>query len=104
MPIYDKLVRDKIPEIIEESGKKAEYYIASYDEYKTRLYAKLHEELNEFMNTPNIEEAADIWEVFISICKIHDINVSEVMKAADKKAFERGGFNRGIVLKSVQDD
>ena len=103
MATYNKLVRDKIPEIIHESGQSADYYIAPYDEYKERLFAKLLEELNEFIDTPCVEEAADIWEVFISICKAHEINISDVMTTADEKASSRGKFDKGIILRSVQD-
>ena len=104
MPAYDKLVRDKIPEIINESGKTCSYYIAEKDEYKSRLYEKLTEELGEFIATPSYEEAADIWEVFSSICRFHNLDIPSVIKAAEEKASSRGGFNDAIILKSVQDD
>jgi len=103
MPTYNKLVRDKIPEIIYESGKIADYYTAGQDEYKISLYAKMKEELEEFANDPCVEEAADMWEVFIAICKVHEISLSDVFNIADDKAADRGKFDKGIILKSVQD-
>ena len=96
-----KLVRDLIPQIIEENGKSCEYYVASYDEYKARLYEKMREELDEFINTPCYEEAADIYEVFSSICAMHDLNMVQVEIAAVDKRKERGGFKEKIVLESV---
>ena len=66
-----KLVRDKIPNIIEESGKECEYHTATYDEYKLSLYAKMQEELGEFIESPCAEEAADMYEVLRAICLLH---------------------------------
>ena len=66
-----KLVRDKIPQIIEESGRSCEYHVASHDEYKTRLYEKMREELDEFIEAPCEEEAADMYEVLQAPRDIH---------------------------------
>ena len=57
-----KLVRDKIPDIIKENGKKCKYHVADHSEYKASLYEKMREELDEFIDTPCYEEAADIYE------------------------------------------
>ena len=103
MPTYNKLVRDKIPEIIHESGKIADYYTSGQDEYKVSLYAKMEEELKEFAENPCVEEAADMWEVFTAICKVHEISLSDVFNIADDKAQDRGRFDEGIILVSVQD-
>jgi len=96
-----KLVRDKIPDIIKETGRAPMYHIASYDEYKARLYEKMREELDEFINTPCYEEAADIYEVFSSICAMHDLNMVQVEIAAVDKRKKRGGFSDKIVLEGV---
>lgn len=63
MQIYNKLVRDKIPEIIEKSGKKCSFEILSGDEYIQKLDEKLNEELQEYYQDKNIEELADLMEV-----------------------------------------
>jgi predicted house-cleaning noncanonical NTP pyrophosphatase (MazG superfamily) len=98
-----KLVRDLIPQIIEENGKTCEYHIAKYDEYKARLYEKLREELDEFINTPCYEEAADIYEVLFSIFEIHEMSMVRVELAALDKRTERGGFKDRIILESVDE-
>jgi predicted house-cleaning noncanonical NTP pyrophosphatase (MazG superfamily) len=96
-----KLIRDKVADIIRESGKECKYHIADYDEYKARLYEKMREELDEFISTPCYEEAADIYEVFSSICALHDMNMVQVEVVAIDKRKERGSFNDRIVLEEV---
>ena len=104
-----KLVRDFIPRIIEENGKTCEYHVASYDEYKAHLYEKMREELEEFINTPCIEEAADMYEVLRAICKLHDLEMVYVeVEAADKRLGRaglppHGGFKDRIILEKVNE-
>lgn len=104
MKLYNKLVRDKIPGIIKESGKECKYQIVDHSEYKVLLYKKMQEELDEFIENPSCEEAADMWEVFLSICRSHDLDIMEVTKAAIFKAVKKGSFKERIVLISVGDD
>ena len=98
-----KLVRDKIPFIIEKSGKTCKYHLANYDEYKARLYEKMREELDEFINTPCYEEAADMWEVFSAICEMHELNIVRVELAALEKRKEKGAFKDRTILESVDE-
>ena len=98
-----KLVRDKIPDIIKEDGKECKYHVADYSEYKVRLYEKMREELDEFISTPCYEEAADMYEVFSSICAVHDMNMVQVEVAAIDKRNKRGGFINRIVLEEVDE-
>ena len=98
-----KLVRDLIPRIIEESGSSCIYHVVKGEELKKRLYDKMTEELNEFIENPCIEEAADMWEVLRAIFDAHDINHADVMNEADKKEERRGAFELGIVLESVSE-
>ena len=104
MKKYNKLVRDKIPELIQAGGNTCEYHVASPEEYQTKLYAKLLEELNEFIETPNVEEAADMWEVFSTICMLHELDFTEVARVAYLKSQKRGAFSNRIILESVQDN
>ncbi len=93
-----KLVRDKIPEIIEKSGKKAIIHIADNNEYWNSLKDKLIEEANEFINNNTQEELADILEVIYSICNYKNFDVNNIEKIRVKKAEERGGFKNKIIL------
>lgn len=97
-----KLVRDLIPTIIEESGKQCEYHIADTDEHRLGLYTKMGEEMAEFIENPSIEEAADIYEVLRGICLAHDLRMLDVIRAAERKKIERGGFTARIILDDVK--
>jgi len=99
-----KLVRDFIPQIIKESGKSCEYHTANYDEYKARLYEKMREELDEFINTPCEEEAADMYEVLRAICLLHTFPMEVVENVAAEKRVQRGAFNDWIILEKVDEE
>ena len=99
---HPKLVRDYIPQIIQEDPKRTcDYYIAGDDEYEMRLFAKMKEELQEFIDNPCYEEAADIFEVFRALCSLHNLELDGVLHAAQNKRDERGGFFNRIVLERV---
>lgn len=100
---YDKLVRDKIPEIIEASGKKCNIAILSDAEYLTMLDAKLDEELAEYHQDQNLEELADLLEVIYAAAKARGYSVEELEKLRKKKASERGAFSKKILLKEVSE-
>ncbi len=100
--VYNKLVRDKIPEIIEASGKKARIRIADDTEYPVLLCRKLSEEVNEFLENKDPKELADIIEVILSLNKIYGISLTGLLNMAEKKRTERGGFEQKIILLSVQ--
>lgn len=97
-----KLVRDKIPTIIEESGKTCKWHKAGTAEYNLRLFAKMLEEVDEFREDPSVEEAADIYEVFNALLLNWDIDICDVIFCADNKKASRGSFKEGIVLDSVE--
>lgn len=97
MTKYNKLVRDKIPEILDEKNIPYEKRIADDKEYKNELIKKLLEETNEFIETPTEEELADIIEVIESLKKLSEY--SNVEEARLNKKEERGGFEKRIILK-----
>jgi predicted house-cleaning noncanonical NTP pyrophosphatase (MazG superfamily) len=101
---YNKLVRDKIPEIIKKSGYKPIIYIADDEEYIKRLYDKLIEEIEEFKENPSPEELADILEVCDAIMVYFGISSDDVKEIKNKKFEERGGFSNKIILKEVIED
>lgn len=50
--IYNKLVRDRILEVIDESGKESSFHLANDEEYQEELIKKVNEELEEFKENP----------------------------------------------------
>lgn len=95
---YNKLVRDKIPEILTEKNTPYEKRFASTDEeYKLELIKKLAEETEELSVAADIEELADVIEVVEALKKLPEYqNVEDVRQ---KKREERGGFDKRIILK-----
>jgi len=95
---FEKLVRDRIPEIIESKGETAVTHIAEEREFREKLREKLDEEIEEFDKSPNAEEMADIQEVLQALAKAHDIKWDRMKEIQKKKAKERGGFEQRIIL------
>lgn len=98
---YNKLVRDKIPEIIEKDGKTAKTKKIKGKEAIELLNKKLDEELSEYKENENIEELADLVEVIYGILKHKGISLEEFEKIRTGKNKERGSFNDGILLLEV---
>lgn len=103
MKTYNKLVRDKIPEIIEACNRKCETSILENDEYAQELQRKLKEEVQEFLEAQNIEELADIMEVVFSLAKVHGATEQDLMNVRNQKREERGGFDNRIFLISTEE-
>jgi len=99
---YNKLVRDRIPEIIKENGDVAITHIADDKEYKKSLIKKLKEEIDEFLKDPNKEEIADILEVLYAVCDLQGVSKEEVESIRRKKAEKRGGFKKRIILDKTE--
>ncbi|WP_353892400.1 nucleoside triphosphate pyrophosphohydrolase [Proteinivorax hydrogeniformans] len=99
--IYNKLVRDKIPEIIKASNKHCECAYVTDSELQKLLDEKLIEEVNEYLESGKTEELADIIEVIYGILKIKGIDSPELEAIRLKKKRERGGFEKGVLLKKV---
>ena len=99
--IYDKLVRDKIPEIIDKSGKQCEIEILSEKKYLKMIDKKLDEELAEYHKDQNIEELADLLEVIYAATKARGYSIEELDKVRAEKAEKRGNFDKKILLKKV---
>jgi len=95
---YNKLIRDKIPEIIESKGEKAITHIASDVEYWQKLKEKLSEEVKEFTDDETVEEIADIQEVIEAICNYKKFDKKELELIKSKKVKERGAFEKRIIL------
>lgn len=102
MIIYNKLIRDKIPEIIEKSGNKCTIRNLDDKEYIDSLNKKLQEELNEYYENEDIEELADLVELVYSILKYKEISLEEFENIRLQKKDKRGGFDKRLFLLSVE--
>jgi predicted house-cleaning noncanonical NTP pyrophosphatase (MazG superfamily) len=94
----DKLVRDRIPEIMQAAGKRAITHVATEEEYERRLRDKLKEEATEFYVSGREEELADVLEVVYALCELKKIPMAKLEDVRKKKAAERGAFSKRIVL------
>ena len=98
---YNKLVRDRIPEIIESSGKTCSTEILSPEDYLRMIDAKLDEELAEYHKDQNIEELADLLEVIRAAVIARGYTLEDLEQIRAEKAAKRGGFEKRILLKEV---
>ncbi len=98
MKKYNKLVRDKIPDIIKADGGECRFHVAKKDEFAKLLNAKLHEEVLELQEKPCADEIADVLEVVEALARMNHIHLDEIKAAKKKKREERGGFHLMFVL------
>ena len=96
--IYNKLVRDRIPEIIEASGNKCKTKILSDTEYLEMIDTKLDEELAEYHKDQNIEELADLLELIYAAAVARGYSIEELEATRANKAQKRGAFDKRIFL------
>ena len=103
--LFNKLVRDNIPDKIKSNGEEAVIRVLDLDEYKVELYKKLDEEKNEIINSKNkeelIEELADLSEVLDAIMSVNDISSEQVNDVKKEKRLKRGGFDKRIYLEKT---
>lgn len=102
MKIYNKLVRDRIPEIIKGNGQECVTEILSDEEYIKSLDEKLREEMEEYQRDKSIDELADLLEVVCSVTKARGWSIEELEEVRKNKSEKRGGFEKRIFLKEVQ--
>lgn len=98
---YDKLVRDRIPEMIGSRGETAIMRVADDTEYFEKLKEKLGEETREFLESESPEELADVLEVLHAIRDFKGVTAEEIELIRKKKAEERGGFSERIILEET---
>ena len=102
MEKYNKLVRDRIPDIITESGKiPVCHTIESDEEFEVYLFKKMIEELRELIEDPSKEELADLLEVLYTFANLRGFDYDEIAQIMAEKCFTRGGFDDRIVLDFV---
>ena len=98
---YNKLVRDRIPEIIDASGKSCVTEILSDEAYLRMVDAKLDEELAEYHSDQNVEELADLLEVIYAAAVARGYTLEQLESVRAAKAEKRGAFANKILLKEV---
>lgn len=90
--VYNKLVRDKISEIIRANGESPVVRRLNDDEYIENLHLKLNEEVAEFHKEHNLEELADIMEVLLALADTMEFSREDLLALCDEKRAKRGGF------------
>ncbi|WP_175991546.1 nucleoside triphosphate pyrophosphohydrolase [Bacillus sp. Marseille-Q1617] len=107
MPTYNKLVRDKIPQIIESKGKKFSIKVLNDEDYIKYLKEKAYEELDECCAAETdgeaMEELADLLEVIRALAVQHGSSIEEVEAGRIDKVEKRGGFQEKVFLIEVED-
>jgi len=98
MKIYNKLVRDKIPDIMKENNAKPVIRILNDKEYLEELNKKLQEEVYEYLDSGEVEELADIEEVLLAILSTKKVTKEEFDCIRINKVLKRGAFSKKIFL------
>lgn len=101
MPTYNKLIRDKIPQIIKAQGNTPVVEILDDKQYIKELNKKLQEELNEYYEDNSVEELADLVQVIHAILKQKGVPLHKFEEIRESKAQKRGGFDDKLFLKEV---
>jgi predicted house-cleaning noncanonical NTP pyrophosphatase (MazG superfamily) len=108
MPIHNKLVRDRIPEIIKLAGKEPKTQVLNDDEYMEELRKKLGEEYEEYLEAENavaaVEELADMLELIYATAAAHGATPHQLDMIREEKAKKRGAFDEKIYLTEVVDN
>ena len=102
--IYNKLVRDNIPNIIKKNNETPITRVLNEDEYKKELELKLYEEYKEIIETKGnerLEELADMIEVIKALASLEIKKLKDIIDIADEKASKRGSFSNRIFLEKV---
>jgi len=102
--IYNKLVRDNIPNIIESKGETPVTRILDDNTYKIELEKKLNEEYQEVLaanGEDRVEELADMLEIIRALAKLEGKELQDVIEIADNKNKKRGAFEKKIFLEKV---
>ncbi|MCR8644578.1 nucleoside triphosphate pyrophosphohydrolase [Paenibacillus sp. N1-5-1-14] len=108
MPVYNKLVRDRIPTIIQSNGKTCNTRILDVEVYKEELVKKLKEESEEYYATEHpkdsLEELADMVEVIRALVEVHGASWEQFEELRKQKEEARGGFQDRVFLIDVDDN
>ena len=103
MKYYNKAIRDKIPEIIRNSGSKPNVKSLSDDEFLIEMEKKLDEEVAEYHHSKSIEEIVDIIEVLEKIAELKGKSIEDLISIKDEKNQNRGKFEKNLFLVDTED-
>ena len=98
---YHKLVRDRIPEIVEAAGSQCRWRVMDAAEYQRKVDEKLQEELAEYLEAGDVSELADLLEVIYAAAAARGCSEDALNAIRQQKADERGAFAQRILLESV---
>lgn len=108
MKPLNKLVRDKVPSLVTKDGGSYTLQLLSPLEHQTEISKKLMEEIQEYNEAPSkeraIEELVDIVELVHAALKLHDVPVEDFEALRTEKKKRKGGFEKGIYLKTISKD
>ncbi len=104
---YRKLVRDRIPQRIKESGGQCKIKILSNLEFKKELLKKAEEEANGLSNAATkkeiIAEMGDLLDVLQEVKKSFKISPRELEKSRKEEIKRKGVFQKNIYLIWAED-
>ena len=101
--VYNKAIRDKIPEIIKATGNRCLIKKLADPEFLVELEKKLTEELEEYLKSRSLEELCDIIEISMRIAELHGVSNPELERIRKEKNVERGGFSKNLFLVEVDE-
>ena len=98
IPVYNKAIRDNIPQIILKLGSKCHYKVLSDEDFLPHLEEKLHEELEEYEVSKSVMELADMIEIIYRIAELRSVSREDLEKMRIDKREKRGGFDNNLFL------
>lgn len=98
MKIYNKLVRDKIPDIIKEEGRNVKTKVLNENEYIEELNKKLQEEVSEYLKDNNVEELVDIVQFIYSLLDVRKFSMEKFENMRQQKNINNGAFKERLFL------
>ena len=108
MTTYNKLIRDRIPDMLEKAGTKFHVEVLNQDRYILELKKKLSEEIIEYQEAADdnmaLEELADLLEVIHALAPIHGSTINEVEQIRMSKMEEEGSYDGKIYLTDVENE
>lgn len=100
---FNKLVRDKVPLMIDENHQESEYYIFPENDFENEVVLKLQEETGEYLTSKDPTELSDMLELLMELARLRQIPFTQVEETRQKRLKEKGGYSRRLFLVKVRD-